>query len=61
MGYNDFAPRRETDDEDEPVREKPKVIEISHDTREALRDLETCATWADFVKLCDEQRVRRGW
>jgi hypothetical protein len=53
--FNDYFVERDDGFE----RSKIKVLDAR--TLAALRELEEVRTWAQFVKLCNEQRHKRGW
>lgn len=57
--YNAYAPAKNKDKEDymRPVR--PGLPNQA--TRQALDELDSISTWAEFVEIVAEQRRKRGW
>jgi hypothetical protein len=60
--YNQFVPKSKKTEDDEVIslRAKKEAL-VSHDTREALRELESLSTWDDLGGVCETQRRKRGW
>lgn len=38
---------------------RPKVLRMSEETKAAIAELESISTWADFVRVCQEQEAKR--
>jgi hypothetical protein len=53
--FNDYAVEKG----DGFVRRQVKILDAK--TLAALRELESLHTWAQFVRVCEEQRRKRGW
>lgn len=54
--YNQYAPRK-----DESFERSWKPSYTSETTLRALEELEYITSWAEFVKICEEQKRKRGW
>lgn len=53
--YNDYFVPKDDD------YERPKTSHISDATKRALEELEFVRTWAEFVKICEKQKAKRGY
>lgn len=60
--YNQFFPKPKKTEDDGVIslRAKKEAL-VSHDTREALRELEIISTWEELGEVCEAQRRKRGW
>jgi len=54
--YNTFFSQKDND-----AFVRPGVSEISAATLRAREELESIFTWEQFVKVCIEQKRKRGW
>lgn len=54
--YNQYAPKK-----GDNFERSWKPTEVREVTVRALEELESISTWAEFVKICEEQKRKRGW
>jgi len=57
--YNAYGPP--TKDKKEEFERRHVPTYVSDATRRALEEIEYITSWAEFVKICERQKERRGW
>jgi hypothetical protein len=55
FGYNEYAPRK-----DDETYERPKTSFVNEKTIAALQEIDGIETWAQFVEICEKQKIKRG-
>jgi hypothetical protein len=54
--YNEFRPQK-----NEEFQRRHVPTYLSEVTKKAIEELEFVTSWEDFVRICEDQKRRRGW